>query len=184
MSNRILNSEDSFLLVIDIQEKFMPVVHNADELIHNTGIMIQAAYELNIPIVVSEQFPRGLGSTAEHLKNLLRPETRIFEKTAFSCMGDLRLTNYIKSLKRHQVIVTGLEAHVCVNQTVHHLLESGYEPHIIRDAITSRNPNNKSTTIRKMVRSGAVLSCTEMALFEMMRGSTHPAFRSVQKLIK
>lgn len=184
MSNRLLDRDNSFLLIIDIQEKFLPVIDNIQQVIDNTAILIQAAEKLEIPIVVSEQFPRGLGSTVETLKQLLPEKTRTFEKTSFSCLGDLRLTNYIKSLRRQQVIIVGIEAHICVNQTVHHFLECGFTPHVIADAVTSRAQQNRDIALQKMNVSGAVISSVETALFELLRGSTHPLFRPIQKLIK
>ncbi|MCP5462833.1 MAG: isochorismatase family protein [bacterium] len=184
MSNRLLDREHSFLLIIDIQEKFLPVLDDIEHVIQNAGILIQAALQLDIPIVVSEQFPRGLGSTVETLRNLLPQHVKTFEKTSFSCLGDLRLTNYIKSLKRQQAIIAGIETHICVNQTTHHLLECGFEPHIIADAVTSRTQQNRDAGLRKMESSRAIISSTEIALFELLRGSSHPMFKDIQKLVK
>src|SRR5690349_7099792 len=130
--SRLLSADNSMLLVIDVQEKFVPVIHDCDELVEKIEVLVQAAKRLNVPVVISEQYPAGLGPTVGELKNIL-PETAIvMEKTAFGCLGDQGMRDTIAGLNRRQVIVCGIEAHVCVNQTVHQLLADGYEVHVIQ----------------------------------------------------
>jgi nicotinamidase-related amidase len=184
MAKRLLAADNAVLLIIDIQEKFVPVVHESQHLIERTWVMIEAARLLNIPILVSEQYPKGLGHTVKRLKEALPEEAQVLEKSAFGCLGDIVIKDKLTDTGRKQVLVCGLEAHVCVNQTVHQLLDNGFEPHLIEDALASRDIKNKAIGLRKMEASGAVPSCTEMALFELMGHAKHPHFRKLQGLIK
>ncbi len=183
-ARRLLDAQQTVLLVIDIQEKFVPVIQNSGPLIERTGILIETAKQLDIPILISEQYPEGLGPTASQLLEKLPSSATRLEKTAFGCLGDHAMAHYFQALGRQQVMVCGIEAHVCVNQTVHQLLESGYEPHLIEDAISSRDLHHCEIALNKMRQSGAVDGCVEMAVFELMRHAKHPDFKALQALIK
>jgi nicotinamidase-related amidase len=184
MTRHLLDSANAVLMVIDIQERFVPIIPEAERLIDRTVIMVQAADALGIPVIVTEQYPQGLGHTTARLREALPKAQQYLEKTAFGCLGDAEIEKHLDALDRQQVMVCGLETHVCVNQTVHQLLEAGYEVHLIADALASREKAHYEIGLAKMVRSGAVHSCVEMALFELMRGSTHPQFKALQGLIK
>lgn len=183
MAKNLLSSDQAVLLVIDIQEKFLGIVHEHQRLVERAWIMIEAAKILKLPVLVSEQYPKGLGPTAKRLKDALPAGTPILEKTSFGCLGDILIKDKLAGLGRRQVMLTGLETHVCVNQTAHQLLDAGYEVHLIEDALASRDLKNKAVGLRKMERSGALPSCTEMALFELMGHSRHPEFKKLQALI-
>ncbi len=180
----LLNADDAILLVIDIQEKFMPVIQNAEQVIEKTRIMLETARRLEIPILISEQYPKGLGYTVPKLLESLPSSATTLEKTAFGCLGDEAMSQYFKASGRKQVIICGIEAHVCVNQTVHQLLDAGYEPHLIEDAISSRDPQHRTLALNKMRQSGAIESCVEMAIFELMHHAKHSEFKPLQALIK
>ncbi len=184
----LLNVDQAILLVIDIQEKFVPVIQNPESTVKKTRLMIETACLLEIPILISEQYPKGLGATVpELLKDLpssASPLITTLEKTSFGCLGDEAMAQYFKDSGRKQIIICGIEAHVCVNQTVHQLLDAGYEPHLIEDAISSRNKHHREIALHKMRQSGAILSHVEMALFELMRHAKHPHFKTLQSLIK
>jgi nicotinamidase-related amidase len=184
ISPHLLNPESALLLIVDIQEKFAAALTEFDRIVDRTGILIQACSKLNVPILVSEQYPKGLGHTAGALKKLLPLNTPIFEKSAFGCGQDPDIYAYLSSLTRKQVMVCGLESHVCINQTVHHLLSHHYQTHLIQDAITSRHPRDHQTAIAKMQQSGAIPSSVEMALFELLGSAQHPCFKQVQALVK
>jgi nicotinamidase-related amidase len=161
--SRMLGPERSLLLVIDIQEKFVPVIPGYERLVARAGILIRACNRLEVPVIVSEQYPKGLGHTVPELRQVLAPDTAVMEKKIMAC---------------------GIEAHVCVNQTVHQLLSEGYQVHLMRDAIASRNPDDAEIALAKMIQSGAIPGCVEMALFEMMTTAHHPGFKELQALVK
>ncbi len=184
MKSRLLNADKAVLLVVDIQEKFVPVVFAVERLIAKTTALIEAAKLLELPIVVSEQYPKGLGSTVKALSDILPEGAVRLEKTAFGCLGDQGIADHLKSLGRSQIMVCGLEAHVCVNQTVHQLLSAQYQVHLIEDALATRDPVNLEIGVRKMREAGAITSCVEMAIFELMGQSKHPKFKALQALIK
>ncbi len=184
MSDRLLSPESSCLLVVDIQEKFIPVIHEYERVVAKTRIMLEAAGILGVPVIVSEQYPKGLGHTVSALVDAFPLKSEVLEKTAFGCHADAGMAGKLKELGRKQVVVVGIEAHVCVNQTVHQLLGAGYQVHLIEDALGSRSPENRETGIIKMRASGAIPSCVEMALFEWMGDAKHPHFKDVQALIK
>lgn len=184
MTTRLLTAESSVLLVVDIQERFVPVIADIERVIRNTAILIDAARELGMPVIVSEQYPKGLGRTDSGLANRLPDSARVVEKTAFGCLGCDELRNEMAACNRSQVVVCGIETHVCVNQTTHQLLEAGYEVHLVSDAVSSRDPANHTAGMTKMIQSGVVPACTEMAVFELMRDAVHPAFKTLQALVK
>jgi nicotinamidase-related amidase len=183
MHRNVLDINKSVLVVVDIQEKFVSAIHEADRVINNTTKLIQAANMLKIPVICTEQYPRGLGHTVDSLKEYLT-EASFFEKTTFSCCHDDEILKYMNSLNKKQVIVTGIECHVCVNQTVHDLLYLDYIPHVIADAVSSRHPYNYEMGLQKMQNSGAVISTTEIALFECLKNAKNEKFKDIQKLIK
>ncbi len=180
----LLDSQNAVLMIIDIQEKFRPILFNAEQVVEKTRQLINACNLLGVPVLVSEHYPKGLGATVPELTGLLGPEALVLEKISFGCMDDAGIDTDMASLKRKQVMVCGLEAHVCVNQTVVRLLEKGYEVHLIEDAIGARSETNYQIALRKLAQFGAVPSCVEMALFELMRTAKHPQFKAVQQLIK
>jgi nicotinamidase-related amidase len=147
-------------------------------------VLVRAASILGIPVIVSEQYPKGLGHTVSKIKEVLPENALILDKTAFGCLGDNGIKAALAKVKRTQVLVCGLETHVCVNQTVHQLLDEGYEVHLATDALASREASNKSVGLRKMEQAGAIPSCVEMALFEWMGHSKHADFKELQGLIK
>ena len=183
-SNRLLRPDQAVLLIVDVQEKFLTVIHEMEHIVKNIAVLIQTACELSIPVIVSEQYPEGLGGTVEVLSRLLPEGTAVFKKTSFGCLGEPEISSYLRSLDRRQVIVTGIETHICVNQTVHQLIKSGYEPHLIEDGVSSRDPVNIAVGLRKMIQSGAIPSCVEMALFELTGSASHPSFKVLRKLVK
>jgi nicotinamidase-related amidase len=146
--------------------------------------MVTAAKLLNLPIIVTEQYPKGLGHTAQEILDALPDSVEIIEKTTFSSCGVTPFQSQLKDVGAKQVIVCGIEAHICVNQTVHDLIANGFQVHLLTDCITSRRADNKQTAIRKMELAGAIPSFLEMAVFEMMRDAKHEQFKAIQGLIK
>jgi nicotinamidase-related amidase len=179
----ILTASDAVLLIIDVQEAFRKYIPEFDLMTKNITTLIKGAQILNVPIVVTEQYPKGLGKTVEELFSAFGTVTS-FEKNCFSCCGLEEFSDRLKQLGRKQVIVSGIEAHVCVNQTVHDLLHNGYESHLIVDAVYSRSPLNKEIALQKMFMAGAIPSTVECALFEMLVASGTAEFKVVQSLVK
>ncbi|HEY9871383.1 MAG TPA: hydrolase [Candidatus Obscuribacterales bacterium] len=180
---RILSAESAVLLIVDVQENFRKHLPDVSNLARNISILIEASKILNVPVFVTEQYPQGLGKTLAEIKACLG-DHEYFEKSCFSCCDAQGFLDKLSVLERKQIMVSGIEAHVCVNQTVHGLLEAGYTVHVINDAIASRSARNKEIGWEKMIGSGAVPSCVEMALFEMLYESGTDTFKAVQRLIK
>lgn len=179
----LLNNAEAVLLIIDMQERFRPHVPDFKKISENICKFIQACRLLDVPILVTEQYPQGLGQTAEEIASLMAPALP-FAKTAFSCCGAPAFMTALKNTGRKAVIVCGIEAHVCISQTVHELITAGYKVHIIKDAISSRFSQATEVAWEKMVLAGAVPSGVEMALMEMVADSKVPIFKKVQSFVK
>jgi len=174
----------SALAIIDMQEAFRDSIANFTETAERIAIMAQGAKLLNLPILVTEQYPKGLGHTASEITSVLPENVQIIEKTAFSSCGAASFRSELERLETKHVLVCGIEAHICVNQTVHDLLADGFQVHLLTDCVTSRKLPDRRAATRKMQASGAIFSTVEMALFELMRDAKHEQFRAIQKLIK
>lgn len=181
--SRLLSRSESVLLIVDVQESFRKHIADFATMTKNISVLVEACKILELPVLVTEQYPQGLGNTVTEIKACLGLHEQ-FEKSCFSCCQSDDFLNGLIKTGRKQVIVTGIEAHVCVSQTVHDLLEQGYSTHIVVDAIGSRSPKNKEVGIEKMVDSGAIISCVEMALFEMLFKSGTEEFKAIQRLVK
>jgi nicotinamidase-related amidase len=176
--SRVLERERAALVVIDVQEAFRQAVGEFDAVARNAGVLVQGARELGLPVVVTEQYPQGLGGTvpevAEHLEGVERHAKTVFSAAraqGFDLAG------------REQALVCGIEAHVCVEQTVQDLLDRGIEVHVAADAVSSRTALNRRLGLEKMERSGAWVTSTEMALFELLGEAGTPEFKAIQKLV-
>ncbi|HXM36960.1 MAG TPA: isochorismatase family protein [Pyrinomonadaceae bacterium] len=179
-----LELTQSVLVIIDMQEAFRTKIPGFTETAEHIALMVDAAKLLNLPAIVTEQYPKGLGHTAEEIKAVLPSGLEIIEKTTFSSCGTPQFQTQLERAGAKQVLVCGIEAQICVNQTVHDLLASGFQVHLLADCISSRAENNKEVAIAKMQLSGAIPSSLEMALFELMRDAKHEQFKAIQKLIK
>lgn len=174
----------SALAVIDMQEVFRANIADFTETAARIAVMVQAARLLDLPVIVTEQYSKGLGRTAAEIRDVLPDSIEIIEKTSFSSCGANQFEAQLESDGARQVIVCGIEAHICVNQTVHDLLARGFQVHLLVDCITARNQNNKQVALGKMQVSGAIPSSVEMALFELMRDAQHKQFKAIQTLVK
>ncbi len=179
----MLRTEDTCLIVIDIQEKLLAVVQNPDQVVKNTSVLIQVSKSLNIPILWCQQVPKALGATAGELSILLEGIEPI-NKSSFSCAGDVQFMKQIDKLNTRTAVLCGIESHVCVFQTASDLIQKGLEVHVISDATSSRSHENKEIGINRMAKEWAVISSTEMLLFELLRDAKHEKFRELAKLIK
>ena len=176
---RTLERERTALVVVDVQEAFRPAVERFDDVVESTSKLIQGAGALGVPVIVTEQYPKGLGATvpeiAEHLDGV-----EPVEKTCFSAA---RADGFDLG-GRDQALLCGIETHVCVSQTAHDLLARGVEVHVARDAVASRTAENREVGLHKMERSGAVVTSVETALFELLGAAGSDEFKQVQRLVK
>lgn len=180
----MLDAAQAALVIIDMQEAFRPAIPDFTLTARRIALVAQAAQLLNLPLIVTEQYPRGLGHTADEIKAVLPESLQVIEKTAFSSCGARAFNASLESAGAKHVLVCGIEAHICVNQTVHDLLALGLKVHLLTDCITAREAGNKEIALTKMQHSGALPSSVEMALFELMRDAQHEQFKAIQKLIK
>jgi nicotinamidase-related amidase len=179
-----LDAKRAALAVIDVQESFRPHIHDFGEVAARVALVTQAAQMLGIPFVVTEQYPKGLGHTAGEIRAVLPEGFEAVEKTAFSSCGAQEFVARLERAGAQQIILCGIEAHVCVNQTAHDLIALGLQVHLLTDCISSRAEQNKRIGVEKMLRSGAIPASIELALFELMRDARHEQFKAIQKLIK
>lgn len=182
MKNYHLNIENTQLLIIDFQEKLVPVMDESEKTVKNAGTLIKIAQSLNLPITVTEQYPQGIGYTIEPLKNELLNINPI-EKLSFTAATD-EVLNELKSNQRKQILVSGIETHVCVFQSVRDLLKQDYEVYVVSDAVSSRNPIHKANGLELMKDMGAVITNTETTLFDLLKRSDHENFKELSKLIR
>lgn len=179
----MLSQKDSLILLVDIQDKLVSALEK-DKITDNAYKIVKAANILEIPIVVTEQYPKGLGNTVEKIKNELNKDTKVFEKTYFNALLEPEILDTIKSFGKKQIVIMGIETHICVHQTASALVEQGFEVYAIKDACASRNKYEFKQGIEAMKQNGVKISCVEIALFEWLKGSKHPNFKEIQALIK
>ncbi len=179
-----LNLEDSLVLIIDVQEKLLNAVFNKEQVEKKSAIVAEAAKILGIPVVVTEQYPKGLGNTIPAVKDALAEDTEVFEKTAFSALNNEEILEAIKKHNKKQILIFGIETHICVSQTTAALRELGYDVSVIKDACGSRAEEEYLAGLERMKDNGAYIITTEIALFEWLKGAKHPNFKAVQALIK
>lgn len=179
-----LNLEDSLVLIIDVQDKLLNAVFNKEQVEKKSAIVAEASKILGIPVVVTEQYPKGLGNTIPAVKDALAEDTEIFEKTAFSALNNEEILEAIKKHNKKQILIFGIETHICVSQTTAALRELGYEVSVIKDACGSRAEEEYLAGLERMKDNGAYIVTTEIALFEWLKGAKHPNFKAVQALIK
>jgi nicotinamidase-related amidase len=179
----LLRPSQTFLVVIDVQERFRRLQPGFERMLAGVVRLTQTARLLEIPIFVTEQYPKGLGPTVQELQSVLG-ESPALSKTCFSACGSEELSRRLREIDGQQALVCGIEAHVCVSQTVHDLLGRGLEVQVAVDAVESRNALDREVALRRMERAGAVLTTTEAAAFELLGDARHPRFREVQALFK
>ena len=172
-----MNKKDCVLIIIDIQEKFRPAI-KLDKIIPNVNKLIRSFEILKIPIIVTEQYPKGLGKT---IREIELKEHKLVEKTSFDCFGEKKFS---RSLKKKNLIICGIEAHVCVAQTVLTALSKGFNAYLVVDAVSSRKKQDYSIAIKRLEKEGAKLVSTEMIIFQMMKDSKDKNFKKISKIIK
>jgi nicotinamidase-related amidase len=179
-----LDREQAVLVVIDVQAKLTPAMPPKvyARMLATTAMLVEAARLFGIPVVTTEQYPQGIGHTVPEL--VAACQNGVVEKTSFGCCGEPAFLAALAKLGRRQMLVTGMEAHVCVYQTVLGLLGAGYDVHLVRDAICSRHKEDFRAGVSNAARAGALVVTAEMALFQFLKDSRHEQFRAISKLIK
>ncbi len=185
MARRPLEPEQCALAVIDIQEKLLPPVHQKEQLVRNAQLLIRAVAILKIPALASTQYAKGLGGTVPEIASLLSG-TDAIDKTLFSCFGSDAFCSALKRLpgKRNTLLLCGMESHICVMQTALGALREGYLVHVASDAVSSRTEWNWKIGLERMRAAGAVISSTEMMIYELMRSSSSAAFKELLPHLK
>ncbi len=182
----LCNADNSCLVIIDIQTRLtaaMPIKVLA-RLKRNINILLQGADKLSIPVLTTEQYPKGLGPTEPEIVDLLPEHALKFEKTCFSCTGSEQFLQQLEKTGRKQVIIVGIEAHVCVLQTAIQLIDEGYQVFVTADGICSRHRDNYEASLKRMSNANIVICNTESVLFEWLRDSSHEHFKGLSRLIQ
>ena len=181
-----LQKESTVLLVVDIQEKFLPHLQLKERILKNTELMIEAANQFNVPIIVTEQNPDGLGLTDDSLRSKVE-ENQIYSKHEFSCLINESIASVLKGyLKegRFQLLLCGIEGHICIFQTAMDALAQGFQVHLLEDAIGSFIPINLSIAISRMTSHGVLRSTTELAIYDLLKTQKHADFKALYPLFK
>jgi nicotinamidase-related amidase len=178
-----IKREDTALIVIDMQSKLYPFIHEYEQLTKNCTRLIEGLKVLGVPIVVTQQYTAGLGETIEPVKAAIGEYTHI-EKMCFSCYGDNNFISELKKLGRKNILLAGIESHVCVLQTALDLIENGYQPVLVEDCVSSREPNNKRIAVERMRDAGAIITTYESILFELTVLCGTDEFKKIVKIVK
>lgn len=180
----LLDREGAVLVVIDVQERYRSVLHEFASMLDSVVRLVQGAAVLGLPVLVTEQYPRGLGHTVAELTEHLPADTHRFEKMSLSCVGEAAFMETLGRLGRQQVILTGLETHACVNQTAHDLLAAGQQVHLPLDATSARHAADVTAAWEKMRGAGVIPATSESVLLELVRTAEAPEFKALQQLIR
>lgn len=180
----VLDRKSTALVVIDVQEAFRNAIPQFENIAVRISTAVRGCNILNIPTLVTEQYPKGLGPTVEEIVLSLPEGFERIEKKAFSACGESSFVKTLDELEVSQIVICGIETHVCVSQTAHDLLADDYDVHVLTDCVASRFDHDKEAGLSKMYGSGVGPTSVEMALFELMRDSSHKKFKEIQALIK
>ena len=179
-----LTPETSLLVIVDIQERLMPAILDSRQVTFNARRLLEAAGAIGVPVVVTEQYPQGLGNTVQELIPHIPEGSPVLAKKAFSIYDDEPIRAEIDRHQRPQVILCGVETHVCIQQSAFDLLRAGREVHIVVDAVGSRFADNGTVALRRFESAGMALTTTESLLFEWCRTAAHPQFKLFSRLAK
>ena len=183
MEKFFLEQNNTALLIIDVQERLAKVMEVKEKVIANCVHLVEIAKTYDMPVLVTEQYPRGLGPTVEEIRNAV-PEYRPVEKLTFSCCDEQSFLEELRRLNRKYIILAGMETHVCVLQTGISLLRKGFQVHLVKDAVCSRAKENWDTGIGFMRDAGAVITCTETVLFQILKIAGTEEFKALSRRIK
>lgn len=178
-----IEKEDTVLLIVDIQEKLAAVMKEREKVVRNNLHLIELARMIHLPVMVTEQYPKGLGPTVQEIREAV-PTYHPVEKMTFDCCGQPIFLEELKKLKKRNVVLTGMESHICVLQTCIGLLKGGINVHVVQDAICSRYKENWKIAMEFMRDAGAVVTCTETVMFQLLKIAGTDEFKAMSKRIK
>ena len=183
--NLLCDIDDSCLIIIDVQEKLTSAIPDKviNRLRKNTAILLNAANELNVPVITTAQYPKGLGATEGFITQNLPESSFTFEKTRFSCLGADGFTKHLTELNKKQIILAGNEAHICIFQSAIDLGQAGFDVYVVIDAIASREFTSYESALTRLKQANVSLLNTESVLFEWLRDASHEKFKTISKLI-
>jgi nicotinamidase-related amidase len=179
-----IRREDCICITVDIQKKLVPVMHDPLELLKQCTKLLKGMRVLGIPVVVIEQYPKGLGRTVEPIAELLGEQQKYIEKRVFSIAAEPEVQEILRKTEKNTLILLGIETHVCILQSVLDLQQQGYQCVLAVDALSSRKVLDRDVAIERMRRAGAILTTTESLLFELLESSSKPEFKEISKLVK
>lgn len=179
----LIDRTQSLLFIIDIQERFLPHIFEIDRVIRRTELLLKAAKLVGIPVLASEQYPKGLGETPAPLTQYIEPSKRL-PKMEFSCWRNPVLQDAVKQSKKQHIIIAGVETHVCILQTATKLKEAGFDVFVVSDATSARDKNNTKYALKRLEKHGIDIVTSEMVVTEWCETADHPAFKEISKLIK
>ncbi|WP_262271911.1 hydrolase [Microvirga yunnanensis] len=183
----LLDAKRSHLLVVDLQARLMPAIHDGETILRNVDILLEAAGRLNVPVTVTEQYPKGLGATVPPVQEALPPEAVTLSKTTFSAGRTAPIAERVATLRgsgRNQLVVCGTEAHICVLQSALEFRNTGLDVFVVADAVSSRSPHSVAAACARLLHAGCHWVTTEMAVFEWMEAAATDDFRALSALFK
>ena len=186
LNEKLCHAKHSQLLIVDIQERLASAMPAdvLEKVVKNNNILLQAANELDIPVIHSEQYPKGLGNTLSSIADHIPDNNHCVTKTSFACSDADGFNDLVAKQKRQQIIITGIESHICVLQSAIQLQRQGYIVHVVEDAICSRKNFNHKNAIARLRENNIIINNVESVLFEWLRDAAHPKFKTLSKLIK
>lgn len=177
-------AENSVCVVVDIQAKLLPAMNDPQTVLNRAQMLINGMNELNVPLLVTEQYPQGLGNTVPELAELFKEDTQVFAKTSFSCFGEATFAEAADVERYPVMIICGIESHVCVTQTALDALNRGFRVFIAADAVNSRKNTDVETALSLLRHAGCTVASSEAILFMLLRNAKHPSFKAVSKLVR
>ncbi|MFC1716064.1 hydrolase [Candidatus Poribacteria bacterium] len=182
MKSGIIKRDETAFVLVDIQERFLPVIHNMEAVIDNANKLVSGASILKVPLIVTEQYPKGLGHTVDGIH--LDEGQEIIEKISFDCFGCDDFVKKLEEMNVKSLVIFGVEAHVCVLKTALEAVARDYETHTIADAVSSRTAKNKALALERLRQSGVFIASTEMILFQLMDCAGTDEFKAISRLVK
>lgn len=186
MSTLRIEREDAICVAVDLQERLLPAMYESKTVEENNVRLLKGMKVLGIPTIVTQQYTKGIGETVSSVKEALGDVENFehIEKTSFSCMDEPEFVKAIESFDKGTVILTGIEAHICVEQTALDLIKEGYNVALVTDCIQSRNPQNKERSIMRLANAGVIITTYESVLYELLKNSKAPEFKAISAIVK
>ena len=177
-------AENSIFVIVDIQARLLPAMNDPEQVLNRTQMLVKGMNELNVPLLVTEQYPQGLGNTVPELAELFNESAKVIAKTSFSCFGEAEFAAAADVKTRPVMIIAGIESHVCVAQTALDALNAGFQVFVAADAVNSRKESDLNTALAQLRHAGCTVASAEAILFMLLKSAKHPAFKAISKLVR